>query len=71
MDLVSKLVPLTENLKSTTHFIFEKMEFNLSASFNLNYLIEVIFANPLLETHLSVLQLCAKPRGFAQGISSE
>ena len=26
MDLVSKLVPLTQNLKSTAHFIFEKME---------------------------------------------
>ena len=26
MDLVSKLVPVTENLKSTAHVIFEKME---------------------------------------------
>ena len=26
MDLVSNLVPLTENLKSTAHFIFEKMD---------------------------------------------
>ena len=26
MDLVSKLVPVTENLKPTAHFIFEKMD---------------------------------------------
>ena len=26
MDLVSKLVPLTENLKPTAYFIFERME---------------------------------------------
>ncbi len=26
MDLVSKLVPVTTNLKPTAHFIFEKME---------------------------------------------
>jgi hypothetical protein len=26
MDLVSKLVPVTENLKPTAHFIFEQMD---------------------------------------------
>ena len=26
MDLVSKLVPVTDNLKSMAHFIFEKMD---------------------------------------------
>ena len=50
MDLVSKLVPVTENLKSTAHFIFEKWISTMDFSSSCRHASHKIF-DPSLALH--------------------